>query len=329
MAKKFFYNKVYNPKKQIITYIIIGACVIGIVICFIITKNINNKNYTIELRDAVSVEINSALPEKASYFKQLSGISENKIKVNTKKVDLSKLGEYDVNITINGNDYTVKVDVIDTTAPNLTLKDVSISTGSTYSFSDFVASCDDNSKEECNISYYDSATDQDGNVINYANYTEKGSYEIQIMAKDSTGNQTISKAKLNIDTPSTTQTTPTSCKYGNLEYDKNNTIAYFVSDNGCALDLNLYHDDNVKKPIVTIADTETHKIQAEVNSLNNLNGTLTVNRNINAVLNNQAIGFVGYSLYIKVTDGDNKTVVSYYLDQDGNRVYDENPYSLK
>jgi hypothetical protein len=71
-----------------------------------------------------------------------------------------------------------------------------------------------------------------------------------------------------------------------------------VGDNGCALDLNLYHDETIRQSILSIANTETKKIQSEVNSISGIDGSLTVNRNINAVLNKDAIGFVGYSLYI-------------------------------
>jgi uncharacterized membrane protein YvbJ len=94
MAKKFFYNKVYNPRKKIISYTIIGVALIGIVLCFWISKNFrtNDSNAVIKLRDSVSVEVNSSLPDKTVYFQELSGVKEDNINVNTDQVDLSKVG---------------------------------------------------------------------------------------------------------------------------------------------------------------------------------------------------------------------------------------------
>ena len=56
---------------------------------------------------------------------------------------------------------------------------------------------------------------------------------------------------------------------------------------------------------------------------------LTVSRNITAIPNKENKGYVGYSLYIKITDGNNNTIVSYYLKEDSSRVYDSNPYNIK
>ena len=45
MAKKFFYNRVYNTKRTIINLVIIGVCVIGVIICFIVTSNFQGENH--------------------------------------------------------------------------------------------------------------------------------------------------------------------------------------------------------------------------------------------------------------------------------------------
>ena len=44
MAKKFFYNRVYNTKRTIINLIIIGVCVIGVIICFVVTPNVDEES---------------------------------------------------------------------------------------------------------------------------------------------------------------------------------------------------------------------------------------------------------------------------------------------
>jgi hypothetical protein len=264
----------------------------------------------------------------------LQGIKEDDIEVDTDNVDLTKIGDYKVKVTVNNKDYDVTLKVVDNEGPILKAKDYSIKSGETYTYSNFVSSCEDDSKDECIITFA-TATDQDGNKLDYGSYKTKGTYEIKISAKDKTGNETVKSAKLYIDTEATTDTTKTTdennskCKYGNLEYDKTNILAVMVGSDGCAIDLNLHHDENVRKSIDNIANTETKKIQAQVNKISGLQGILTVNRNINAVLNNTNTGLVGYSLYVKVNDSKGNTIVSYYLDQNGNRVFDENPYKLK
>ena len=62
MAKKFFYNRVYNTKRTIINIIIIGVCIIGVIVCFIITSNFQGKSNKpkgeLSIKKEVTVEIN-------------------------------------------------------------------------------------------------------------------------------------------------------------------------------------------------------------------------------------------------------------------------------
>ena len=103
MAKKFFYNRVYNTKRTIINAIIIGVCVIGVIICFIITSNFQGEshetnNANLSIKTDVSVEVNEEFSEEI-FFSKMENITLDDIEINYDlDYDISKIGEYDVNI---------------------------------------------------------------------------------------------------------------------------------------------------------------------------------------------------------------------------------------
>ncbi len=339
MAKKFFNEKVYNPKKRIISMVIIGICIIGIIICFFVARSFSNKvpaDAVVIVRDSVSIEVNSELPDNDFYFTELSGIKDENIVVNTDNVDISTIGAYDVLVKIHDEEYKVVFKVIDVTKPELILNSVSISEGETYDAMDFIASCGDNSGEQCIINFLQNSVDQEGNIIDYGSYSSIGTYEIKISSKDSSNNETIEITQLIIGTkdldvndPSENPTTPVTCNYGNLEYDSSNVLAYIVGVDNCALDLNLYQNNEIRDPVLTIADSETEKLKLELNDIANLSTNITVNRSINAVLNNTGNGLVGYVLLIEAVDSNGSILAKFYVDLDGNRIYLENPYNLE
>ena len=66
--KKFFYNRVYNAKRNIITFVVVGLCVIGIIVCFLVVSNYKNRQNNpqevnvLNLKQEVMVEVNENLP---------------------------------------------------------------------------------------------------------------------------------------------------------------------------------------------------------------------------------------------------------------------------
>ncbi len=334
MAKKFFNKKVkqksiiQTKRKTIITIIIISLCIIGIIICFVITSSFNEQlpdNAHIDLQESVNVEINSELPDKDLFFKSLKGITEDKIDIDFDNVKLDTVGIYEVPIKIYGAEYTSKINVIDITKPTLVTKDLTIESGNTYSVNNFVESCSDNSNEECNIEFYTLGVDQNGEPINYSEYTNQGTYEVKISAKDSSGNEIVNTVQLIIGNGQGS----VKCDFGTLEYDESNILSYIAGSNGCAIDLNLYQSDSIRKPVTDIANSETTKIQSELNNISDINDTIVISRTINPILNNTGNGLVGYTLLIEAKDNQNNTIASYYLDINGNRHYIINTYNLK
>ena len=353
MAKKFFYNRVYNTKRTIINIVIIGVCVIGIIVCFILTSNFQGENKKapegeLSIKKEATVEVNEEFTNDI-FFSKIENVDLNKIKIEyAKDYDIAKVGKYDVKIKVGGKTYDSSINVIDTTKPELALKEYTIASGNKYSADDFVDTCEDNSKEKCNIAFYTEGVDEEGKSITYDAYSKEGTYAVKISATDSTGNQTVGETKLTITAKNETQTQtpptpekpseedkeeekPVNCKYGNGEYDSDTyLLAINITTNNCAVSLDLYKNATTTKEINQLMETETTRIKKDVEKLN-LTGTLALNRKISAIVNKTGDGIVGYELKMTVTitnNGESSIVTDYKVDKDGKRVFIENPHNL-
>ena len=345
MAKKFFYNKVYNTKRTIINAIIIGVCIIGIIVCFIVTSNFQGESHQqssgeVSIKNEVTVETNEEFTKEIFFSKIDSNVNLDDIDLTFGlDYDITKVGSYTATLTINGEKYPVTLNVVDTLKPELSLKDLNVEEGKKYVAQDFVESCADNSKKECTISFYKDAMDEEGHAINYSNYTKPGKYEIKISATDESGNQIVKDATLIIGKVEVTPSEPekedppvtTTCKYGNNVYDTNKyLIAIDITNNKCAVSLDLYKDGTTTKEINKLMETETTRIKKDVEALN-LTGTLALNRKVTAVINTTGNGIVGYELKMTVTiTNKNKSdkIVEYKVNKNGKRVFITNPHNL-
>lgn len=340
MAKKFFYNRVYNTKRTIINLVIIGICIIGVIVCFIITSNFQGENHntpegSLSIKREVTVEVNDTVKTEM-FFSKVENTNLEKVKVvYPDNYNVSKPGKYEIILTIDGKDYNTTLNIVDTTKPVLTLKELTIKSNESYNVDDFVENCTDNSNENCIISFYTEGIDEDGKQINYSQYKKDGTYSIKISAKDNNGNQTVKETKLTIGNKNTTnENKPTiiNCKYGNSIYDTNNyLVAIDITTSGCAISLDLYKDAGMTTEINKLMNTESTRIKKDVDALN-LNGTLALNRKVTAVINTTGDGIVGYELRMTVTMTNNnksETVVDYKVDNNGQRVFITNPYKLE
>ncbi len=329
MAKKFFNKKVYNRKRRnFITTIIVLVSFVGILISLGIINHFTSgkdENTIIQINKSIDHEIFSEAPEKHLFFKKLEGVKLKDVLIDYKGVNFNKVGTYQVKIKIKKKNYRTKINIIDVTSPELILKEISINYGEKYEVTDFVESCIDNSKEKCIIEFHQNSLGSNGKTIDYSSYVKEGTYEILITAKDNSNNEVTKTAKLTIGSKPNVIT----CNYGNLDYDKSKYITAYLGTNNCAINSELYNNEQIRNEITKIANSETKKIQLEVNKLPNLKGDLNVTRLANPILNTAGEGLVGYSLYIEVTDGDGKVVVSYYLLQNNKRHYVENQYNIK
>ena len=331
MAKKFFNQKVSNKKKTITQIIIISICVIGIVACLLIVNYFNKKipkDAVIEMRDSVAVEVNGELPDKTVFFTKLEQIDEENIDINFDNVDLKKVGDYELEVKVYRKKYKTVLKVVDTISPILEIKNVTIDEGANYTAQDFVSSCTDNSNEECIIEFYNLATTQEGNPIDYTTYTESGTYPIQIIAKDASGNQTAPTEAILIIGEGKEEVPQTKCKFGSNEYNTaENILAVSVSENGCAIDPALYNNESVLRTINNLATIEAQKIKNEFKKLN-IPGAMYLDLNQFPISNSEGIGFVGYGLEVTLKNDSNEVIEQYHLKNDGTRSYSINKYNL-
>ncbi len=338
MANKFFYNRVYNTKRTITNIVIIGVCVIGIIICFIITSNFQGVDKrtpekTLNIREETSVEVNTKI-DKNIFFSKVENVNLDDIEITYPEIfDIKKIGKYSVLINVNGKNYNSVLNVIDTTKPELVVKTVTINETDPYNANSFVTSCIDNSNEKCTIAFYSEGIDQEGNKINYGAFKTPGTYSIKIVAKDSSDNQAVSETKLIINKKNgaSSKPKPVTCKYGSNEYDFNTyLLAVDVTSNGCAVNMELYNDDTIAKDINNLMAVETKRIQRDINAMN-IKGTFALNRKISAIVNKEEQGIVGYELRITINSSYNnkvETVVDYKVNSDGKRVFISNPYNI-
>ena len=337
---KFFYNRVYNVKRNIINAIIIGVCIIGIIICFIVVSNFQKRKDKeqpegiLNIKSEVTVEINDSI-SKDLFFSKIENIKLDEIEITYPVENItSKVGNYEVIIKVSGKNYNSKLIVVDTLKPELVLKNVTINEGEKYNSRDFVTSCIDNSNTECKISFYEDAIDENGNKINYSSFKDGGEHNIKISAKDESGNEVVKDATLTINRKSNSKpTTPTveTCKYGNGDYDTNKyVLAVSTVANNCAISLDLYKNNIMIDKINKLMETETIRVKKDTDVLN-LNGRFALNRQITAVFNNDGNGLVGYELSMSVNitnNSESRNIVSYKVNLDGKRVFSNNPYNL-
>ena len=333
---KFFNQKVKkgrsktksnNNKVLLISIIaVVAVIIIGVLICVFFRDS--HDDAIVKIRDIIAIEVNNENVDKNLFFEQLENVKEKDIKITYKNVDFSEIGTYDVVIKIYGKKYNSKIQIVDTEVPELIIKDVKINVGESYKANDFVKSCQDNSNKECIIDFYDLSLDQNGEKIDYRNYTKEGSYEILIVASDASGNKT-SPMKATLTIGKTSEVKPITCKYGNAEYDTTNILAVNVTKEGCALDLNLYNDENVLAPVNELIKSENEKIKKELSKINLGVKNIHVNSETATVLNTTGKGVVGYTLKFTVSiekNNNEEVIEEYYININGGREFITNKY---
>lgn len=190
--------------KKTVRIILIGGICLIIVLIPIILYNKLNKNYQnnqeikeerlneeLKIKDDITLEVNSPLLSINDLFsKDIEVTYEIKYYLDNEEINptsYDKIGVYEVKVLINDETYQTKITVEDTIKPVLKLKEVSINEGESYKIDDFIDNCTDNSGETCLYEYKNPTT-----------YSKEGTYDITIIAKDSSSNAVEETTKLNI-----------------------------------------------------------------------------------------------------------------------------------
>jgi len=234
MKKRFIFDENYikrYAKKDKMKWLILGASALVLIIIIIIVSLASNRKKpdlvnpvvpSYELKEELTLEAGSSLPEVVDYFNKLENIDINDIKITypdefelsydksacteEEIEDINKAGEdeianfscavpilstpaaYGITITLQENEYTVNLIVVDTEAPQILTQDVEIYEGEEYKIEDFVNVCTDQSNE-CVLSYYDKDVDSDGKAIDYSKIVDPGEHVVKIVAEDIYGNK--------------------------------------------------------------------------------------------------------------------------------------------
>lgn len=236
MKKRFIFDENYikrYAKKDKFKWLIIGASALVLIIIIIIVSLASRSNKkptpvnpvvpSYELKEALTLESGSTLPEAVDYFDKLENIDINDIKItypdefelsydksacteeeieeinNVGEDEISNFGcavpilaspgTYGITITLQENEYTVNLVIVDSEPPQVTTKDVELFMGEDYKIEDFISVCADKSNE-CILSYYEGDVDSDGKTIDYSKIIDVGEHTIKIVATDAYGNKT-------------------------------------------------------------------------------------------------------------------------------------------
>lgn len=157
------------------------------------TKSVNKENI---VKDSLQIEINSQVPKPTDYFEDSPKENLNiNYYQNEKEVELKTdvVTSYDVIISGNKN-YRSKLNIVDTTAPEVELKNVTIFENNSYFPQDFISSYKDNSgSDKYTIEFVNS--DQ-------ANLKKVGTYDISLKVCDVNNVCTEKNTVLKINTKS-------------------------------------------------------------------------------------------------------------------------------
>jgi len=158
------------------------------------------KEEELTFKEELTIELKAELPTVKDYIlsgkvEDNSSLTYRDSKEEVVNVDTSIIGTYSVYLD---KEKISTLNVVDTTAPVLKLKNITIDENKKYKVNDFVESCEDNSEEDCSFSYAEEKMSQ---------YTKAGTYDITVIAKDQSNNETKETVKLTIKKKATTGTT--------------------------------------------------------------------------------------------------------------------------
>ncbi len=178
-------------KRLVLFFSCIIFSIVLLSICFFLYFNMNKKK---DVDNVLSLEryIGDEIPTVDDFFSTKKEKGSLKLYYDDWLVEsntFNEVGVYKAVISVFDKVYHSTITVKDLEKPVLKLKDVTILVGDDYNPLSFVVSCRDNSNRKCTFEFSDKEM---------YNYKDKGTYDIDIIAKDESFNTTRSRAKLTI-----------------------------------------------------------------------------------------------------------------------------------
>lgn len=173
-------------KVQSIVAIVVLFLFIGVGAFFYYRKNIaNNINFNVK---NVHVEFGSPASLKIADYVDIDNPDEKLFNLDLSEFVPDQIGEYKYRISYKGVTKTGKIEVSDTSTPDVVLQEVKLNVGDVYTPEMFIKECQD-----FNSCIY---TFEDKTGIKTA--SEVGRNTIKIVIKDKVGNEIIKEATLNV-----------------------------------------------------------------------------------------------------------------------------------
>lgn len=183
------------PKKKginktlFVVVIILALCAVGGGV-YVFLNRTNNSKPPVALKN-VKIEANSTLSTDIEDYANFIKVDSSTCNLDTSDItDTTVVGaKYDFRITCEDKVYSGKATIVDTTAPEVTLREVNVAIDEEINAEDFIADCKDASK--CSYAFKDEAK-----VKEYL--STSSSYHIQIVVKDEIGNEKEVTGILNV-----------------------------------------------------------------------------------------------------------------------------------
>ena len=170
-----------NKKNIAIVSFVVVLLALGL---FIYQKFVKQQ---LHFKDDLTVEINGKF-DPLSYISEVENGSVKEVTCQSKNLNIKKLGEYEITYTYKDRDYEAVIQVVDTTKPEFKgLDDLTVSLNTTPDLKTGVE-VNDNSLEKIQYKIDSKKLDT----------SKEGTYEVTYSAKDSSGNKTTVKRKIEV-----------------------------------------------------------------------------------------------------------------------------------
>lgn len=189
MIDEEFYIEETSPVKVFFTilfFILLLSAIGAVYYFYFYHEPIRLKDIELELGSAPSLDVNDYLKNIGRYDFPLD-ISKLSVDEDGKT---NAIGEYSYEVIVNEETLRGKIFVVDTTPPEVTLRELIIGLGEEYDLDDFLVTCEDYSVI-CHVNY---ANDKDEDLIN-----EEGTHKIKLNISDIHGNTITKTAILIVD----------------------------------------------------------------------------------------------------------------------------------